>query len=90
MPREEYVETTDPDYAAQIVRISNQRPTRCGIGYLITRNLSNHAYSELLMLKLVNAKLIWPTDSIVEENEEEGTFILAQNVQRASEKIIIF
>jgi hypothetical protein len=42
------------------------------------------------MLKLVNAKLIWPTDSIVEENEEEGTFILAQTVPRASEKIIIF
>jgi hypothetical protein len=42
------------------------------------------------MLKLVNAKLIWPTDSIVEEVEEEGTFILAQTVPRVSEKIIIF
>lgn len=57
---------------------------------MITRNLSNYAYSELLMLKLVNAKLIWPTDSIVEEVEEEGTFILAQTVPRVSEKIIIF
>ena len=49
-PREEYVETTDPDYAAQIVRVENTRPTRCGIGYLLTRNLSNFAYSELLEL----------------------------------------
>jgi len=42
------------------------------------------------MLKLVNAKLIWPTNSIVEENELDGTFILAQNVPKASEKIIIY
>lgn len=84
------METTDPDYAAQIVRVENCHPTRCGIGYLLTRNLSNYAYSELLELKLVNAKLIWPTDCIVEENEDDGTYILAQTIPRASEKLIIF
>ena len=38
----------------------------------------------------MNAKLIWPTDNIVDENEETGTYTLAQTVPRASEKLIIF
>lgn len=70
------------------MRIINQRPTNSGFGFLITRNLSNYYYNELLELQITNAKVVYPMEDIVEEGDNWQ--ILMQSVPKGGQNVIIY